>query len=194
MATVDDIPIASLNIHNDGPAKASAAHQVFAIVELTESILSQGLRAAQLFTLRRVNRHFDRVINDSLPLQQQMFLKLFPFETHSFTYKNNTAPGGGWVFVLQLNFLPDARSIKAIEKMTAARIDSSGVRSTKVANAPLKLSGELVIPIPGLLQRRKESSFSLRGDASIEGIVAAFTAEVARMMQEALEGGRQATL
>ncbi|KAK6430169.1 hypothetical protein LTR95_013682 [Oleoguttula sp. CCFEE 5521] len=208
MATANDIPFASLKITEELPAEAtSAAHQVFAIVELTENILNQGIGMAQLFTLRRVNRHFDSVINNSLPVQQKMFVvhthdgtdktqpvrfnpllvhvqKLFPFQVYRFTYKKSAAAGDAWLFSLTLLNLPRRLSVKAQPILEAARTGSMGVLSTKVASASLKLSGEVIFRNGGLLQERMDSLLALEGTASLEQMAAAFIKEVGRRIGE----------
>nr|OQO32331.1 hypothetical protein B0A51_00390 [Rachicladosporium sp. CCFEE 5018] len=183
---------------------ASAAHMVFAITELTENILSQGLGVAQLFTLRRINRHFHAAITNSLALQQQMFVvhthdgtdtsrsirinplflhmhMRFPFKIESFLYKKTTGANGGRRFTLQLCSIPFVRETEAKAIHDMARDGTAGVLSAKVYNAPVALSGELWINEHGFNRPSKRYTFSLSDTSSMGEVLAAFVPGVAQL-------------
>ncbi|OQO00650.1 hypothetical protein B0A48_13140 [Cryoendolithus antarcticus] len=145
-----------------------AAQRVFAITELTERILSQGLRSAELFALKAVNHRMLDIITNSSPLQKLMFL----LHTHDGTdammrtclnpslvqlrkrlpeyirlaYQKNVGVGAGWVFKITVGH----STACAAELIDASRallqsltIKSTGLAATLIASAPLLLIGSI---------------------------------------------------
>ncbi|KAK6431676.1 hypothetical protein LTR95_012159 [Oleoguttula sp. CCFEE 5521] len=194
-------------------ATVTAAQRVFAITELTERNLSQGLRSAELFAMKTVNHRMLEIITNSTPLQKQMFLlhthdgtgttmgtslnpslvqlcKRFPKHIR-LAYQKVVGISAGWVFKITVGHsaacaadIVDA-SRALLQSLTTK---SAGLAATMVASVPLRLLGKIELWCernPPLDKSVRE--FEIDPCTTLEGLISTFAIELDGLVRERME-------
>nr|OQO32332.1 hypothetical protein B0A51_00391 [Rachicladosporium sp. CCFEE 5018] len=191
-------------------ATITAALRVFANTELTERILSQGLRSAELFAVKTVNRRMLEIITNSTPLRKQIFLlhthdgadatmrtslnpslvqlcKRFP-KYIRLAYHKGVGIGAGWVFKITVGHSTSC----AAELVDASRallqsltIKSTGLAATLIASAPLRLTGKIDFWCERDHPLNKiVYEFELNPCTTLEGLISTFAIELDELVRE----------
>lgn len=85
-------------VPNDPQARASACERLFGVFELAEAIFLELSPQQLLVNVQRVNRAWQEVVNNSMPLQQALFFRPITSDALHFVKSFGENRGGSWRF------------------------------------------------------------------------------------------------